>query len=115
MFKADPKKTGIPLVEKIPAKEVYFSHSMLSDLSKNKATTRTHPLSILSEDSLKSKNLFINYLNPSPFGYVNNELIELKNGFKIKNEDIELVLRIKKKPFMHNGNGIFNIKGKKVY
>jgi len=115
LFKADPRKTNIPIVDKIPAKEVYFSHSVLSDLKKEKCVVRTHPLSIISEDSLKSKNLFINYLNPSPFGYINNEFIETKNGFKIKNEDLELFLKIKKKPFLHNKNGIFNVRGKKVF
>ena len=115
LFKTDPKKTNIPLVEKIPAKEVYFSHSVFSDISRNRAKVRMHPLSILSEDSLKSKTLFINYLNPSPFEYVNNEMIELKNGFKIRNEEIDLFLRIRKKPFLHNGNGIFNVNDKKVF
>lgn len=115
LFRADPKKTNIPLVEKIPKKEVYFSHSIVSNLDSGKVIPRTHPISILSEDSLKSKKFFINYLNPSPFGYLNHELIETKDGFKIKDEDIELFLKVKKKPFLHNGNGIFNLKNEKVY
>jgi predicted secreted hydrolase len=116
LFKADPKKTSIPLVENIPAKEVYFSHSILSDLKKRRVTTRTHPLSIISKDSLNKKRLFINYLNPSTTGYVNNEIIELKDGmYKIKNEDVELILVSKKKPFMHHGKGNFIVKGKKVF
>lgn len=116
LFKADPKKTSIPLVEKIPAKEVYFSHSLLSDVTKKKSISRTHPLSILSDDSLTKKNLFINYLNPSIRGYVNNEIIEIgKFKYKIKNEDVDLKVVAKKKPFMHNGKGHFIVNGKRVY
>ena len=116
LFKADPKKTSIPLVEKIPAKQVYFSHSILSDIGKKKTIVRTHPLSILSNDSFTKKNLFINYLNPSITEYVSNEIIEVgKFKYKIKNEDIELTLTGKKKPFIHNGKGYFIIKGKKVF
>jgi predicted secreted hydrolase len=116
LFKTDPRKTDIPLVNKIPAKEVYFSHSTLSDLKNNKFIARTHPLSVLSKDSLTKKNLFINYLNPSTSGYMNNELIQTgKSEYKIKNEDIELTLKARKKPFMHNGNGEFNLEKIKVY
>jgi len=116
LFKTEPGKTGIPLVNKIPAKEVYFSHSTLSDLKNKKFISRTHPLSILSKDSLTKKRLFINYLNPSTSGYVNNELIETGNSkYKIKNEDIELNLEAKKKPLMHNGKGEFNLPGNNIY
>ena len=116
LFKTDPKKTDIPLVNKIPAKEVYFSHSVLTDIKNKKVIQRTHPLSILSKDSFKKNRLFINYLNPSINGYFNNEIIELADGeYKIKNEDIELTLKAKKKTLMHNGNGEFLVGRKKVY
>lgn len=115
LFKTNPKKTDIPLVNRIPAKEVYFSHSLLSDANK-KIIVRTHPLSILSKDSFSKKRLFINYFNPSVTGYVNNEITELEDGeYHIKNEDIDLTLKAFKKPFLHNGNGVFNLKNKKVF
>ncbi len=116
LFKTNPKKIGIPFVNKIPAREIYFSHSLLTDIKNKKITAKTHPLSILSKDSLAKKRLFFNYLNPSIDGYVNNEITELGDGeYHIKNEDIDLTLKTKKKPFMHNGNGIFNFKKNKIY
>jgi predicted secreted hydrolase len=116
LFKADPKKTQIPLVQNIPAKEIYFSHSIFSDIKENKFIARTHPLSILSNDSLTKKKLFINYLNPSTSGYVNNELIELgKFKYKIKNDDVELTLKARKKPLLHNGKGEFIIGRNKLH
>ena len=116
LFKADPKKTSIPLVENIPAKEVYFSHSVFSDLNRKRVTTRTHPLSIISKDSFTKKLFFVNYIHPSLSGYVNAEIIELKPGtFKVKNEDIDLILTARKKPFLHNGKGCFNVRKKKVF
>lgn len=116
LFKTNPRKTAIPIVENIPAKEVYFSHSLFSNVTGKKHIVRTSPISILSKDSLKQKNLFINYLNPSLIGYVNNEIDEIgKFKYKIKNDNVDLVLTAKKRPFLHQGKGYFVIEGKKIY
>ena len=116
LFKTDPKKTSIPLVEKIPTREVYFSHSLLSDINKKKVVAHTNPISILSKDSLTKKRLFINYLNPSVTGYVNNEISEIELfKYRVKNEDFDLILKSRKRPLMHNGKGFFIVKRKKVH
>jgi predicted secreted hydrolase len=115
LFKADPRKISIPIVEKIPAKEVYFSHSIISDISKKKIFSKTNPISILSKDSFSKEDLFVNYLNPSPMGYVNN-VIEINNGiYHIKTENLDLNLKPKGKHFLHHGNGVFSFKKKRVY
>lgn len=116
LFKANPKKTDIPLVSRIPVKKVYFSHSMFADIKNKEYTFHAHPLSIISNDSFTKKNLFINYMSPSLEGYINNEIVEIgKSKYKIKNDNVDLTLVSNKKPFMHCGKGYFVVKGKKVY
>lgn len=115
LFKADPKKTDISIIKNIPLKEVYFSHSLLLDITNKKRIVNLSPISILSKDSLKQENLFINYINPLS-GYINNELIEDgKFRYKLKNENLDLLISAIKKPLLHNGKGYFVVKNKKVF
>lgn len=116
LFKTDPRKTSIPIVEKIPAKEVFFSHSLFTNHGSKKVDAHTNPVSIVSKDSFKQKGLFINYLNPSVTGYINNEIIETgKFTYKLKNQDLDLTIIAKKRPFLHNGAGHFDIRSRKVF
>lgn len=113
LFKANPKKAGISFLEKIPLKRIYFSHSLLSDVSKNKTVSRIHPLSIISRDSFSKKLLFVDYIHPSLGGYVNYEINEAKPFcYRIKTEDFDLMLKARKKPLLHNGKGVFVFAGK---
>ncbi|MCX8158952.1 MAG: hypothetical protein N3D20_01525 [Candidatus Pacearchaeota archaeon] len=115
LFKANPKKSDISLVKRIPKKEVFFSHSLFVDVSKKRKIMNLSPFSILSGDSFKREALFVNYLN-SPLRYINNEIFEFDSfKYRLKNENLDLVLKARKEPLLHNGGGDFVVDGKKVF
>ncbi|MEI8174858.1 MAG: lipocalin family protein [bacterium] len=117
LFKADIEKVKIPFLSKIPLKNSYFSHSLLSDLKNKNFNHRTTPLSLLSEDSFSKDLLYINYINPTVINNYTNCVIEKidESIYHLKNEDIDLKLTSIKKPLMEGGKGFLDLHSKKTY
>jgi len=115
LFKADAKRVKIPFL-KVPFKTTYFSHSLLSDIKKNKFYSEVNPLSIVSTDSFSKPLLFINYTQPSLKGYT-NYIIESIGKFKyhIKTSNIDLILTSAKKPLLVGGRGFIDLNLDKTY
>jgi len=116
LFRINPKKVKLPLFSKIPLDKMYFSHSMIADISRDKFYPRFDYLDLVSKDSFTKKNLFINYTNPmTKTGYL-NKVMEFKGGdYYLKNEDIELKLRMVKKPLLEAGTGLVKLYKKESY
>jgi len=114
LFRADAKKSKIPGIKKAPVKNIYFVHSIFSDLNKKKIYYNIYPLALLSKDSFTKKRLFINYTFPSIDGYLNHELEEVdKFKYKLKTNHADLTLDTKKKPFLEGKKGFLNFGSKK--
>ncbi len=109
LFSVDPKRINLPFVKRLPIKRLFFSHHLLSDISRNKCISVVNPLVILSRDSFKDRMMFVNYMHPSLKGYVNYEIKE-SHGFRfhIKTEHFDLELRSRKKPLLLGGHGFLN-------
>jgi predicted secreted hydrolase len=82
LFKANPLKINIPFL-KIPliqknSRYIYFAHSVLSDIAKQKSHKEIQDISLISNDSFKRPLLYLNYLNPLAIlnGYCVNEISE---------------------------------------
>lgn len=116
LFRVNAKKSGLSFIEKVPFKNVYFSHSIFSDISKKKSYIDVHPLSIISEDSFSKKLFYVNYTFPSLGGYLNHVIEEVdKFKYRIKSEHFDLNLVSKKKPFLEGGKGFLNFGLKSSY
>lgn len=114
LFKVDLTKVNIPHLINNPFKNyykkgkyVYFSHSVISDIKKNKSYKDIQNLSLVSKDSFLSEKLFVNYINPNIInGYINSEIKEVDdNNFYIKNCNLSLNLVSTKNPLLEGGNG----------
>ena len=109
LFKTNPKKINLPFVKKIPLKDYYFSHHLLSDTKNKKFESFVHPLLLVSKDSFSRENLFINYITLPVINYV-NFCIEAIDSFKyrIKTDSFDLILTSGKKPPFANKTGFLN-------
>jgi len=116
LFRADAKKSKIPIISNIPIKHAYFAHSIFSNISKNKVSINVYPLAIISKDSFSRNRLYINYTFPSLEGYMNYDIEEIgKFKYRIKSDNFDLVLTSRKKPFLEGKKGFLNFGSKSTY
>jgi len=104
LFKADLKHVGFPIISNIPlpVKNIYFSHSLLSDISKMKFHPKIDYVVMPSKDSFMRSRLFAKY---------SGCLIEKngKNEYRIKNDKIDLKMKSIKTPLLEGGGGFFTL------
>ncbi len=116
LFKANPKKVKLPFLEKVPLKNTYFAHVLLSDIKKKKFYSNVQPLAIVSRDSFSKPLFFVNYTAPSLQGYLNCEIEEIdKFNYRIKSEFFDLTLKSTKKPLLEGGRGFIELNSKKSF
>ncbi|MFA6994833.1 MAG: lipocalin-like domain-containing protein [Patescibacteria group bacterium] len=123
LFKADLKRAKIPylkiLLEKtLNTPYIYFAHSVVSDITKQKTYKDIQNISIMSGDSFKRPLLYANYFDPLLLssGYINCEIAETKaSKFHLKNSKLDLSLSARKKPLFEGGQGFINVCQRKSY
>lgn len=117
LFKAEVKKVKIPFLSRVPFKNIYFFHSILSDVENRKFYPVVDYISVVSRDSFSKPLLFINHTNPITVkGYLNRVLEETKKfTYHLKDERIDLEMASTKKPLLEGENGQIEICGKKSY
>jgi len=113
LFKVDPKRINLPFLKRVPVKNFYFSHHLLTDIKKKKFYSEVHPFVVVSEDSFSKDLLFANYTPLSGKGYLNYAIEEPKLfDYNIKTGLFDLNLHSKKKPILVGGKGFLNPKTK---
>ena len=107
-FKANPRKVKLPVVNKIPLKNIYFEHSMISDIKNQKFYATINPICILMPNGFSRALLFINYLTqPNNF----SRLTEIKPfTYQLETKNINLSLASAKKPLLVNQIGFVDLK-----
>lgn len=120
LFKANPKKLNIPYFRKIfrNSQNLYFAHSVLSDIKRGKSYKDIQNISVLSKDSFKRSLFYANYCDFMSVakGYVNHEIAEISPSvFHIKTNYLDLTLTARKKPLFENGNGYISVAKKYSY
>jgi len=125
LFKADTEKFNHPFLNKIPFKKdfgilspyIYFSHSVLSDVSGQKTYKDIQNISLVSTDSFSRPLLFVNYINPLIVrGYANHEISETSSfNFHVKTGNLDLRLESKKPPLLEGGRGYISLGSRKSY
>ncbi|NUM25057.1 MAG: hypothetical protein HUU49_00360 [Candidatus Buchananbacteria bacterium] len=117
LFKVDVKKVKIPFLSKVPLKISYFSHSLVTDLAARYFYHRITPFSIVSKLSFTKPLLYVEYVNPEIKKSYDNCLIE-KTGestYRVKNEDLDLLLTSVKAPLLEGGTGFLDLQSKTTY
>ncbi|MFA4941816.1 MAG: lipocalin family protein [Patescibacteria group bacterium] len=117
LFKADVKKVKIPFLSRAPFKNIYFFHSILSDIKKKKFYPIVDYISAISKDSFQKPLLFINHTSPILIkGYVNRSLEEThKFSYRLKDDNIDLKMISTKKPLLESGQGYIKVCGRGSY
>jgi len=118
LFKVDNKKVAIPLLSRLPVKTVFFSHSLLSDLSRQKFYPTVDYYSVISKDSFKRPLLFANFTNPLlGFGKYVNSVLEEGEGpsFHLKREEFDLHLTSTKSALLEGGKGFLELHDRSTY
>jgi len=108
LFAAKPGKVNIPFLKNSPIKQLFFSHSLLSNNNDN-FESKTNPLCIIDDNSFTKPLLWVNYDNSS--------IIEETAPFKyhIVNDSIDLYLESEKQPLLLNATGFLDLDVKTTY
>jgi predicted secreted hydrolase len=114
LFKADGRRVNLPFL-KIPVKDWYFSHTVLFDLSEKKVIKEVLPVVLISDDSFKRSELFVEYFLPLRTKFVNYEIARQKDKLRLKTGFFDLILKEKKKPLLEGGSGFIKLPGKSTY
>jgi len=117
LFKADVKKVKIPFLSRVPFKNIYFFHSILSDIKKKKFYPVVDYISVVSKDSFKKPLLFVNHTSPILVkGYLNRCLEEThKFSYHLKDDNLDLKMVSVKKPLLESGRGYIEVCGRGSY
>ena len=117
LFKADNDRVELPFLSKLPLKTIYFSHSLLSDITHQEFYPDINYLSVISKDSFTKPLLFVNYISPVNLTNYTNYVIEEPKPFEyaIKTDEFDLRMKSTKKPLLLGGNGFINVHSKETY
>ncbi len=124
LFKADLLKVNIPYLSQIPLKkslgkkfDVYFAHSVVSDLQRRKNYKEIQNISLISRDSFQREKLFVNYINPLIVqGFSNSEIAQINDRqFHLKTERLDLLLTSRKPALLEGGAGFIEVCGRQSF
>lgn len=119
LFKADSRRVKFPFL-KSPFKNLYFSHSILSDITSQKFFSDIDYISVPSRQSFKRPLLFAEYVAAEPDTLLKGFTVNLmkeenKFSYRIRTKNFDLKLRALKKPFLEGGKGFMDLHGRKTY
>jgi len=116
LFKVKPNKVKLPFF-KVPLAKAYFSHSIVSDIKKQKFYPTVDYISLVSGDSFKKPFLFINYIDIDFLdGYTVSTMVEIAPfKYRLRAKNFDLILEAKKDPFLENGSGYLSMDSRSTY
>ncbi|OGY46276.1 MAG: hypothetical protein A3J65_01890 [Candidatus Buchananbacteria bacterium RIFCSPHIGHO2_02_FULL_45_11b] len=107
-FKADLKRVKLPWLKILPVKNIYFEHSMISDVKNNKFQATISPFCLLLPKKSKRPLLSLRYLGQLP----NVSFLKETKPFsyRLKTKNLDLTLTSAKKPLLENQTGFIKLK-----
>jgi predicted secreted hydrolase len=116
LFQAKPKKVNLSFI-KMPFAKAYFSHSILSDIKKQKSYPVIDYVSLISRDSFRQPLLFVNYIDTNFLdGYLVSEMVETAPfKYQIRSKNFDLTLTSTKKPLLEGGQGRLDLGKRSSY
>ncbi|MGD0976996.1 MAG: lipocalin family protein [Minisyncoccia bacterium] len=114
LFRVNPSKSKFPSSIFIPKKNNYFSHHILSDIKEQKCYPAIKPICFVTDDSFRDGRLDVRFA--SPFSKMVSEITEVgPYYYHIKNENLDLYLKSKKKPLLEGGTGFLIVNDETTY
>lgn len=116
LFQAKPNKVKLPFF-KLPMKKAYFSHSIISDIKKQKVYPTVDYLSLISGESFRRPLFFVEYINTDFLdGYTISSMEEIAPfQYRLRAKNLDLTLTATKKPLLENGCGQVMVNGNSDY
>lgn len=117
LFKIDATKANLAFLPKALGKEVYFAHSLLTNVKTQRTAIDVKYLALASHTSLSRELLNIEYTDIFPQrGYNGYHIIETRPGeYQVKTHNLFLVMRSTKPPLLEDGRGFVTVNGKDSY
>lgn len=124
LFKVDLRKIDFPVFRKIPFRDkvitvpyVYFAHTALTDIARQKSYKDIQHLSLISADSFGRPGLYANYVDPLKLkDYVCAEIAETGlDSFHVKTDMADLHLVSRKPAILHGDQGLVTVCGRETY
>ncbi|MFA6215965.1 MAG: lipocalin-like domain-containing protein [Patescibacteria group bacterium] len=108
LFKADVKRVNLPLISSLPLKNVYFEHSMISDIKAKKFYSSIYPICVPLPDNFSRPLIYAHYLTTRPdYSYLDEVKIF---HYHLKNTNLDLFFENSKKPLLENQSGFVDLK-----
>ncbi len=107
LFKASDDEVKLVFL-KPPFREVYFSHTLLFDLTNKTLKKEILPTVFLLKGSFKRKDLFVGYFFPFRKDFIAYEISRQDGNLRIKTKFFDLISKQAKKPLLENGSGFID-------
>jgi len=105
LFKILPENILIPFLKDHNTQELFFAHSIVTDIKNKKSHSITHPIVLISKDSFPKHKLYAKYHGPlTGVDYKNKKAG--KSKYLIENDFLNLELTHKGKPLLEQGGFI---------
>jgi len=114
LFKGNLNKLNLSFL-KIPVNQVYFSHTLLYDLNSKKVKRELIPFALVSKESFKKPELFINYSSPLKINSQKYEIERISKSLQLKTPFFNLNLEQKKPAIYEDETGLIKLKKKSSY
>jgi len=113
LFKVNPQKINIKFL-KLPVTTLYFSHTIAVDLKSKTVKKEILPAVIVSADSFKRSELFVNYFYPAKTSFINYEIRRTNKTTRLKTGFFDLNLE-DEKPILLTSGGFVDLGKKSTY
>jgi predicted secreted hydrolase len=117
LFGTDIKKFKTPLAGIVPHTPFYFSHSVITDVEKQKAYPHINYVVIPTKDSFSKKLLHVHYMNPIPTMSDRESTITETElfSYEIHAEQIDIRMTAQKPPIQLGNNGYMTLGSDSTY
>ncbi|AKM78320.1 MAG: hypothetical protein UY31_C0028G0006 [Candidatus Wolfebacteria bacterium GW2011_GWE1_48_7] len=117
LFRTDIKKFKLPLSGIGPHMPFYFSHSVITDVSRKKAYPHINYAALVTHDSFERKLLHVHYSNPIPTASDRESTITEPEPFsyEIQAEQLDIRMVATKPPISLGENGYMTLRNDTTY
>lgn len=107
-FKANLKRVNLPFLKALPVKNIYFEHSLISDIKNNKFYAAINPFCLLLPNKTKKQFFSLRYISQPP----NVSFLKETEPFsyRLKTKNLNLNFKGAKKPLLANQTGWIDLK-----
>ncbi len=117
LFRTDIRKFNLPVNGIIPHAPFYFSHSVVTDIKRQKAYPKINYAALITKDSFTKKLLHIHYINPIPtMDGIETSITEPELfSYNIRSEQLDIRMAAVKQPILLGNKGFIQLNTDATY